>query len=314
LGYVAYYGALDYDGALKEFTAATAVEPSNGDIYEAIGFIRRRQGRWQEAAASLQKAVTLDPRSYSKVYWLAQTNLWVREYPEAERWLERAISLSPDQSDPYVATGLLYLAWQGDTARAGAALDTAANHVGVAKLTRTALLLGGGVVTRVFASRLENLLTRSSAASFGHSQEDYFLTRAMTSDALGRHSRALAYYDSTRAEVDRKSRMAPKDYYYHMLLGVADAALGNRAAAIAEAGLATRLIPGPDAPNATNLEVWLAEIDVLLGRHGEAIRHITKVLSAPHWLSQHSIQLDPIWDALRLNSAYPALVASGTPE
>ena len=60
LGFCYYYGDLNYEAALKEFAIAQRDLPNHSDVYLAIGAIQRRQGRWAESTANLEKAASLN--------------------------------------------------------------------------------------------------------------------------------------------------------------------------------------------------------------------------------------------------------------
>src|SRR5256884_3594371 len=61
LGFSYYYGDRDYERALAEFEIAKRGLPNEAQAYMAIGAIQRRQGRWAESTANLEKAAELDP-------------------------------------------------------------------------------------------------------------------------------------------------------------------------------------------------------------------------------------------------------------
>jgi len=56
----------------------------------AIGVIRRRQGRWQETLTNSKKAIALNPRDHFAIASLGRTYNFVRQFPQAERYLDRA--------------------------------------------------------------------------------------------------------------------------------------------------------------------------------------------------------------------------------
>src|SRR5205809_2416945 len=58
LGCSYYYGDNNYDAALKEFEAAQRGLPNEAEMYMYIGAIQRRQGKWAESTANLEKAVS----------------------------------------------------------------------------------------------------------------------------------------------------------------------------------------------------------------------------------------------------------------
>ena len=58
-GYYHYWGRLDYDAALKEFEAALRLQPSNAELLQAIGYVERRRGRWEESLGAFRGGAAL---------------------------------------------------------------------------------------------------------------------------------------------------------------------------------------------------------------------------------------------------------------
>jgi len=58
-----YWGYLNYDRAREELAKAQHALPNNAQIFQFLGLIDRRQGRWDEAIRHLEHAVDLDPRN-----------------------------------------------------------------------------------------------------------------------------------------------------------------------------------------------------------------------------------------------------------
>src|SRR6266516_6593278 len=71
LGFSHYYGDRDYERALAEFEIAKRDLPNEAKAYMAIGAIQRRQGKWAESTANLEKAAALDPKNGSPLLNLA---------------------------------------------------------------------------------------------------------------------------------------------------------------------------------------------------------------------------------------------------
>src|SRR5439155_11082210 len=79
LGFSYYYGDRDYERALAEFEIAKRGLPNDAQAYFAIGCIQRRQGKWMESNANLEKAAALDPKNADilrnrAVSYMAQRN------------------------------------------------------------------------------------------------------------------------------------------------------------------------------------------------------------------------------------------------
>ena len=60
LGFSYYYGDRDYEHALTEFEIAKRDLPNEAQAYMAIGAIQRRQGKWVESTANLEKSAAVD--------------------------------------------------------------------------------------------------------------------------------------------------------------------------------------------------------------------------------------------------------------
>jgi len=69
-GYYYYYGSRDYDRAMEHFNIVQRRQPNDAEVAAAIGFIRRRQGKWEQAAMQLEQAVELDPQNHSVLFVL----------------------------------------------------------------------------------------------------------------------------------------------------------------------------------------------------------------------------------------------------
>ena len=109
LGYYYYWGSRDYDKAMEHFTIVQSHQPNDAVVIATIGRLRKRQGKWEQAAMQLEQAVELDPRNFSTLRSLGKTYLYMRRYAEAERCLDRAISLAPDFPLCYIDKFHLYL-------------------------------------------------------------------------------------------------------------------------------------------------------------------------------------------------------------
>ena len=96
LGLCLYWGEKKYDAALKEFELAAATSPNNAEIYNYVGGIYRRQGRWRESVASFERALSLDPRNASIAIFAGNNHLFVRDWPAAAACYNRALEIAPD--------------------------------------------------------------------------------------------------------------------------------------------------------------------------------------------------------------------------
>ena len=71
----------------------------------SAGFIQRRQGKWEESIASLERSFRLNPRDSELAYSIGDNYLRQRRCQEAEAWLDRALSIDPEDYDFRISQG-----------------------------------------------------------------------------------------------------------------------------------------------------------------------------------------------------------------
>ena len=110
-----YRGYLDYDGALTELEIAHQTLPNDPRIFELMGLIQRRQGRWEESTRNLEHAVDLDPRNLFTLSAIADSYRDLRRYAEAESAYDRALGIEPNAIKTKAARAQVELDWKADT-------------------------------------------------------------------------------------------------------------------------------------------------------------------------------------------------------
>src|SRR5213595_3801844 len=118
LGFSYYYGDRDYERALAEFEIARRDLPNEAQAYMAIGAIQRRQGKWAESTANLEKAAALDPKNESILMNLAYSYMALRNFEAADKTVDRAIAAAPNSFETVVFKGYVAAAWKGDLSTA----------------------------------------------------------------------------------------------------------------------------------------------------------------------------------------------------
>jgi len=114
LGSSYYYGDRDYERALAEFEIAKRGLPNDAQVYLAIGSIQRRQGKWAESTANLEKAATLDPKNTNVLSNLAYSYVAQRNFETADKIADRVIAAAPQSLQAAGLKGLLAAEWKGD--------------------------------------------------------------------------------------------------------------------------------------------------------------------------------------------------------
>ncbi|MDP9292704.1 MAG: hypothetical protein M3O82_10135 [Verrucomicrobiota bacterium] len=114
LGLCFYWGAGDYENALREFAVARQALPNNAAIELYTSSIRRRQGHWSEALASFQSAQRIDPRNAELALQIANLYFFLRDWPAAAQAWDRVVALTPDVLYPRRFRAYVELLWKSD--------------------------------------------------------------------------------------------------------------------------------------------------------------------------------------------------------
>ena len=95
-GYLLYYGEKNYDEATRWLQKARELAPGNAEIYDALGRISRRMGKWRESADHFQRAVELSPRDTRLLEGQGVTLHALRDYPALLKVSDTLLEIDPD--------------------------------------------------------------------------------------------------------------------------------------------------------------------------------------------------------------------------
>jgi len=310
LGWYYYHGLLDYDRALEHFAIARRSRPEDSQVLFAIAAVQRRQGAWEQAASTFEQGTTLDPRNARLARELGFTYSWMRQHARAERYLDRAISLQPDWFAPYTLKAHLYLQWEGDLERAEQVLRDASKKVDPVLLFSRLEWIAFRVLLGLIRRDYPEVLGQMSLASFGRNPVAYYLAKALALSQEGQFESARALYDEACCVLEAKVDAQPLEAQVRTQLGTVYAALGRKEDAIKEGKKAVELLPvSKSAVDGAESVLFLAEIYVTVGEHAAAVEEIETALFIPSMLSVPLLRIDPIWDPLRDNPRFQALLA-----
>jgi len=310
LGFSYYYGDRDYERALAEFEIAKRGLPNESQAYFAIGSIQRRQGKWSESNANLQKAATLDPKNINVVINLCFSYIAQRNFEAADKLLDRAIAESPQPFQPRALKGFMAVLWKGDLGAAEKVFSSTPPETDP-----------NGLMTwsQAWILTLERKLPDALQALERFRGETMFTTTTAPSPKAflegmiyllqGDKRKAQAELERARLISEKLLREAPGDSARHGHHGLILAALGQKQEAIAEGKRAVELLPETqdalDGPQAT---ATLAQIYAWTGEFDEAFRLLDHLFAVPSNLTVPMLKLDPAWDPLRQDPRFQALI------
>ena len=321
-GYSLYYGARDYEGALREFAVAQRGLPNDSDVYLVTGAIQRRQGKWQESTANLEKAVSLDPKHTWPLQNLFFNYEMLRDFDSASRVIDRALAIDPKSFSLRALKAKLALHLRGDLTVAEKGLAEFEQAETQGKLpkdlgpeTKIQFQLGkAGILMfqRKFPEALQ-AVQRIPQGELNASPEalyDVRISEGILLERTGQSAEAHATFLKVKEIAEAAVRDAPNDPTRHAKLGRVLAYLGEKEAAIAEAKKATELLPESiDAFSGPDMTQTLAEVYAVTGENAKAIELIDGLLSRPAPLTVAFLKIDPSVDLLRNDPAFQKVLA-----
>jgi serine/threonine protein kinase/tetratricopeptide (TPR) repeat protein len=302
-----YHGERKYDQALAELETASRLAPSNAEVYEFQGYVKRRQGKFTEAIDHLLKAIRLNPRSQRSFMNLAGTYLRMRDCQKAEDAYDRAVWIFPEGADPYIGKAWIQYGCYGDIQEARRLLESATR---VDDRPRLAFeITEYDIYAREFQVGLDRLIGMTvptsvdSAMLYERIGYLYFLK--------GERDLSAVYYDSARLVLEGREWFGPGVQTSIRLsrLGIVDARLGRKSEAIQYAKLAVERHPvSLDAYSGTQRRLDLAHVYIIVGEHDLALDELTYLMSVHSGLTVPQLRIDPLYDPLRENPRFQALI------
>ncbi len=306
MGFYYYYCERDYQGALDQFAIAKLRLPNSPEVYMAIGAIERRQGKWKESTANLEKAASLSPKDAWVLQNLADNYLANKNFEAADKIFDRAIEAAPSSFSPWAEKAKLAIDWKGDLSvmeKALTKLPTGVDSDGLATFARVQFFL----FQRKFSDALTVL--EQSPQDVSHNDKPRELFEGAIYSYLNDKEKAVSAFERARPIAEKALRESPDDASRHVTLGFILAGLGKKDAAIEEGKRAVELLPeSQDAFDGPKMTVALAQIYAWTGESDQALQLLDRSLNTPNGITVPFLRLDPIWEPLRNDPRFQALI------
>ena len=120
---------------------------------------------------------------------------------------------------------------------------------------------------------------------------------------------AQAAFLKAKTIIEAQLKQSPNDARIHAQSAKVLACLGEKETALVEAQRARELFPeSKDAFGGQEITVAVAEVYAILGDNAHAIEILEALLNRPSWVAAEGLEVDPVWDPLRNDPRFQALV------
>ena len=318
LAYYNYWGLRHYAEAMAEFERTVQLAPNNTDALAGIGYVHRRLGQWDEALASLQRVISISPRDNLNIDEYGTTLVILRRYKEADTQFLRARAISTDNvnGQDFLMRGRLF--GLGDVAGARKSFDPPPPW----RISYYTLLAGDlyhlvnpRVYPDLFDRKFDVALKQWESAPQDTEMERLTgrVARVAIQVIAGRRTSIQSECAALEPLLHAQMNQQPDSLSLLQQTSWVQVCLGHNTEAIATARHATEIFPlAKDKYFGIYQLEGLAEIDAQAGASDEAIQLLGQMLAIPagQSVSVERLKRDPIWDPLRKEPRFQALLAA----
>ena len=310
------YCSLDYLTARAELNAALERLPNEPTVFEFRGFLNRRQGRWREAEADLNQALSLDPLNFYYLQQVSQSDEKLRRFDHMTEMMRRALALIPRDPGARIHLAEAEFFARGDVQPLQQTLDQIVKEDAQMAPAVAVNLVHLSLCRRDFpaARRALELMpaTGGTEESFAFPHAWY---AALVARTAGDSAEAKSAFVEARGQVEKILEAQPDYPEALALLGLIDAGLDERERALTEARRAVELLPvSRDAINGALAIQYLAVVCAWVGERKEALDQLEVVAGIPSDVNYGQLKLHPFWDPLRGDPRFERIVDSLRPK
>ena len=302
----------DFNSALAAYEEARKRMPNNALVYEYLGFILRRLGRWQEAETNYKKAIELDPRDVQLLSAVGnEFYMYLRRFDDALASSDRALQIAPDAAGVHANKAVvLQTAGRLDEARQELALvpdEALDDWVVAARITQAMYERRFDDVINVVERKLNSLPPNQPFDSFANA---FLVQMGQCQEWLGQHEAARQTFERAVREIKPTpdTVVRPDANGTPSILAQAYAGLNEKENALQQGAQAVKDYDG-DAINQPQAKVPLAQIQARFGDIDSAIAALPHLLEVPAGLTVANLKFDPLWDPLRKDPRFQKLCA-----
>jgi TolB-like protein/Tfp pilus assembly protein PilF len=306
LGFYHYYCERDYQRALDEFAIARKTLPNSSEVYFAVGAIQRRQGKWAESTANMEKAASLSPKDSFLLANVAENYRAVGNFENADNLFDRAIEAAPNSVGARTGKAMLAVDLKGDLSE----IDKQLLHIQPGAGSDAEGMIGRAyllMLQRKFHDAVTILKQLPGDLRSDEKPKEYL--EGVLYTFVNEKKEAHSAFQRARSILEKAIQDGSDDASHHMTLALVLAGLGEKDAAIAEGKLAIALLPeSQDALDGPKMTLALAQVYAWTGENDSAFELLERSLTTPAGVTVSSLKLNPVWDPLRSDSRFQGLI------
>lgn len=294
---LSYHHKRDLDEALEQVDRAAETIPHEANKLRFA--ILRRKGFVADALQLILKDQESNPGDPQTALSIGFTYTTMQNYEMARKWMEKAISLSPDSSNAHGQLIQLEIA-HGDIQGAIDYLDRIPKSLNTSEWLEIFLVHFYSRNYSAALAFLEAYPSEVESNSFNYMPIDTY--RGVICHLLNETDKSKSYLNKAKIHFESVMTERSEDFRVHSGLSLTLALLGEYGKAIEHGQTALKLFPVyKDALYGPNVEYRFAQVMTLAGRHDDALDIIERVVGRRLRHTLPFFTLDPLFEPLANN-------------
>jgi TolB-like protein/Flp pilus assembly protein TadD/predicted Ser/Thr protein kinase len=316
-----FLGYSDYDRARAELALAQQSLPNNPQVYDLAGSMDRSQRRWADATHNLERACELDPLNLPYLINLGSTYLWLHDYDQHAKVMDRIVALHPERRSGRIIRASVEVYRRADTGPWRAEIEKILTSEPGSE--KDPFVAGQRYALALYdrdwdaAGRAAAVLSQKNSLnpSWGLPQLGRDFWVGVVARLKGDETSARAAFMRARAQQEEEIRDHPDNKGLLSELGLIDAGLGRKEEALNEGRRAMELAPRvKDSDTDPDVKACFAIICAWTGERELALGQLEAFAKTPGSHTYGNLRLSPLWDPLRGDPRFEKIVASLAPK
>jgi len=289
-----YFAHRDYSRALEQYGKLAQQRPNDASLFNSLGLIQRRQGKWAESLANMRRATALDVASVAFLNNLVSSLTAARRYDELATAWRKMIDLEPNKLWPGYQLAFCSFLATGSTREVQdflASLTPAEINSDEGVAIRTDWAVDTGDAAEFV--RLTHQEPHLSISYFQPWEQD--VVAASVINLTGDHAGAMDRLGKIPGQLDDWLKREPRNPRLWSMKSTVDLILGRPADAVSSSERSCELIPeSTDALEGPLYASFAVECYDIAGEKERALSEYARLLRVPgSIINVYTMRRDP---------------------